>query len=306
MTSSYTLTPTSKNVINTFDYFGLIVGLPRLPGEKNDIYRKRLWDVYVRRASTTEEGLINGITRELGLVQYDALTISLVDPENITGSPRVLVRDTEIEFYSNWNLIDESVDANVLEATLDIYSTSSNSYYLSGLIEEIDNITIFDATLKTNIEEHTLSAVLVDTDSYTWIDAEEIKPFNRNKLENQDIIPGTVQFSSEGRFVFIEQKDTEDEVAISGDFYIDYVNGIILSNDIPSREVYVRYMYNSFPLVLKASPVILHEFDSENFRSKVFEQILQADGTYVDGLPLNDAVDLINELFEVKGVLWGS
>jgi len=40
--------------------------------------------------------------------------------------------------------------------------------------------------------------------------------------------------------------------------------------------------------------------------TKVFEQILQPDGTYTDGLPLSDAVDYINDLISAKGVLWGS
>jgi hypothetical protein len=304
--ASYDFTPSAKNIANIFDYFGMLLGLPRLPGEKNDVYRKRLWDVYVHRASSTEQGLINGITRELGLAQYDALTISITDPESVTGSPRVLVHDTQIELYSNWNLIDEDTDANVLEVTLDIYSLDGNSYYLSDLVSEIDNTTTFSAALATDIDGHTLSAVLLNTDSRQWVNTEEVKPFHRNKLENTNIVPGTVQFSSEGRFAFVNQKDTEVEVTVSGDYYIDYENGAIISYSLPSREVFVRYMYDSLPLTLKASPVILHEFASEYFRNKVFEQVLQPDGTYEDGLPLNDAVEIINELFGVQGMLWGS
>jgi hypothetical protein len=64
-------------------------------------------------------------------------------------------------------------------------------------------------------------------------------------------------------------------------------------------------MYDELPLVLQASPVILHEFCSDLFRAKVFEQVLQSDGTYHDGLPVDPAIDYINELLEVNSMLWG-
>src|SRR3990167_9776541 len=74
-------TPTAHEVFNQFDEFGLLLGLSRLSGEKNDVYKRRLMDVYVDKANSTYRGMINGITRELGL--------------DITKSAKITVRRNE-------------------------------------------------------------------------------------------------------------------------------------------------------------------------------------------------------------------
>jgi hypothetical protein len=301
---SFNLTPETKNIPNAFDYFGMLLGLSRIQGEKNADYRKRLWDVYVRRAGSTQTGLINGITRELGLKQFDALSVSYTGPA--TNSPRVIVRDVQIELYSNWNLVDESVDPNVMDGEpIDIYTRNANAYYLGGLIEEINSSTYFQAAIANNVSEKALSACLVDQDSRKWQEAEALKPLYRNLLEHQNIIPGTLTFSAEGAEIFFFQADSESAVVSPGQYYVNYEDGIVISNSLPSKNIICRYMYDELPLVLTASPVILHEFGSSYFRSKTFEQIIQSDGTYTDGLPLDAAIKYINELMAARGMLWG-
>jgi hypothetical protein len=302
---TFTITPEVVNTPNAFDYFGMLLGLPRIQGEKNPAYRKRLWDVYVHRAGPSQNGLINGVTRELGLNQYDALTISYTGSS--TNSPRVIVRDVQIELYSNWNLVDESISSNTLDGEIiDIYSKSSDAYYMGGLIDEINSSSYFLAAITNGVSEKALSACLVDQDSRKWQEAELLKPFYRNTLEYRDIIPGSLTFSAAGRDTFVAQKASEALVLIPGDYYVDYDNSIVISNTIPPEDTICRYMYDELPLTLTASPVILHEFGSSYFRSKVFEQILQSDGTYVDGLPLDAAIKYINELMAAKGMLWGT
>ena len=304
-TRSFNLTPVPKNIPNVFDYFGMILGLMRIRGEKNAEYRKRLWDVYVRRAGSNEEGLLNGITRELGLKFYDALTITYTGPN--TNSPRVIVQDVQIELYSNWNLIDDSISPNTEDGDpIDIYSKTSDGYYIGGLIDEINSSTYFTAAIANGVAEKAPSASLLTCDSRQWQDSESLKPFHRNILANNSIVPGTVTFSADYSHTFLYQKDTEGELAIDGDYYIDYTNGVIVSHKPPSIYTTCRYMYDELPLTLQASPVVLHEFDSSAFRSKIFEQILQPDGTYTDGLPMNVAIGYINELMAVKAMFWGS
>ena len=301
---TFTISPEIINTPNAFDYLGMLLGLPRIQGEKNPAYRKRLWDVYVHRASSSQEGLTNGITRELGLSQYSALTISYTGSS--ANSPRVIVRDVQIELYSNWNLVDESLSSNELDGeAIDTYSKDSDAYYIGGLIEEINSSSYFQAAIVNGVSEKALSVSLLDQDSRKWQEAELLKSFYRNTLEYRNIIPGSLTFSAEGRNVFVNQKASEGLVLVSGDYYIDYDNSILISQTLPPEDTICRYMYDELPLTLTASPIILHEFGSSYFRSKVFEQILQSDGTYVDGLPLDAAVRYINELMSAKGVLWG-
>lgn len=57
------------HVWNFFDEFGLLLDTPRLYGEKNVDYKKRILNVFRRPANSSEEGLYNGIARELGLIR---------------------------------------------------------------------------------------------------------------------------------------------------------------------------------------------------------------------------------------------
>lgn len=53
-------------VWNYFDEFGLLLNTPRLKNEENLEYLERLKDVFRNPSSSTEEGLLNGLARELG------------------------------------------------------------------------------------------------------------------------------------------------------------------------------------------------------------------------------------------------
>jgi hypothetical protein len=79
-------TPEVHSIWNYFDEFGLLLGLPRIPGEKNVKYKERLQDVYVNPANSTYSGLMNGISRELGIHRSDIEIInlsSMMDPTSI-------------------------------------------------------------------------------------------------------------------------------------------------------------------------------------------------------------------------------
>lgn len=57
------------HIWNVFDEFGLLLDTPRLYGETNAEYKKRLLDVFRHPANAAKRGLYNGIARELGLTK---------------------------------------------------------------------------------------------------------------------------------------------------------------------------------------------------------------------------------------------
>ena len=80
-------------VWNSFDEHGLILSTPRLPGEDNPTYKRRLKDVMVHRGSPRYIGLRNSITRDLGLLdeQHDR---AIVLTRDIVLHPSDQVLDT--------------------------------------------------------------------------------------------------------------------------------------------------------------------------------------------------------------------
>ena len=100
-----TYTPSLHQVWNELDEFGLLLDLPRIEGERNPSYKQRLFDVFVNRASSSYRGLINGITRELGLSLYHAMTVTPVlnpDGTTIGTNPAISFDETRCYVYSDW------------------------------------------------------------------------------------------------------------------------------------------------------------------------------------------------------------
>lgn len=105
-------TPDVYNIWNCFDEFGLLLGLPRIPGEKNRAYKARLLDVYTNPANSTYSGLINGISRELGIASSRISIEKLSDLMDPTHSGNLLNSEnnalgTKLEDYA-----DELYDHN--------------------------------------------------------------------------------------------------------------------------------------------------------------------------------------------------
>lgn len=55
------------HIWNSFDEFGLLLGIERLYGERNAEFKERILDVFRRPGNSTKEGLVNALSRELGI-----------------------------------------------------------------------------------------------------------------------------------------------------------------------------------------------------------------------------------------------
>jgi hypothetical protein len=59
------------------------------------------------------------------------------------------------------------------------------------------------------------------------------------------------------------------------------------------------------PYVVEASPISVIDFKDEKFRKEVFHTVILPDGTTLNGIPTPEAIDIINQLFSIKGMYWG-
>ncbi|MCY9308696.1 hypothetical protein MOF23_06865 [Bacillus inaquosorum] len=71
---------------NVFDEFGMLLGIYRLPGERNEPFKNRILDVFKNPGGATKQGLTNGISRELGIDQSDVKLGSLTDKQYVQSS----------------------------------------------------------------------------------------------------------------------------------------------------------------------------------------------------------------------------
>ena len=92
--SEYTFPLIPHQVWNFFDELGALMSCPRIFEEPNISYKERILDVFRNKASSSKNGLINGIARELGLrrnVIWPNTThdLELMDPMIVLNSIKV-------------------------------------------------------------------------------------------------------------------------------------------------------------------------------------------------------------------------
>lgn len=110
-------------VWNYFDEFGLLFGLQRMFGEDNLAYKNRLLDVFIHPASTSIYGLINGISRELGLRK--TLTWENGSLDYRINDKMVIINSIEVD----GSLVDEDlIYVDILNGQIVIKGNSAYRY----------------------------------------------------------------------------------------------------------------------------------------------------------------------------------
>lgn len=286
-----------KNVFNSLDEHGVMLGLPRLQGEKNKDYKRRLLDVGPNKGASTYPGLINAINRELGLSFYNAITISVSIGET-PANPAIVVNSAEILLYSDYPA--------TIEETIELYDSSASNiaYTLNDVVTAINATITFEAVLVDATKGYERSTVIKEQDNSIEISNEEVPLANRFALKNSDIIETSISFSDIN--VFINKVASSDLSLMSpGDYHVDYDTGKITVATTPSGSGVISYQYRDMPFSVVASPVVLKDIEEEEFQKRIFEQETNYDGNVTNGAPRPEALDLIRELLTVKGLYWG-
>jgi len=284
---------------NQFDELGDMVSLRRLHGEDNSSYRRRIQDAMVHYANASYQGMVYGITRELGLSIYDSITIN----PRVDGNGKFLAPDPYIRFEGPYVYLYSDYTNNMLDWAIDRFEAGGNYEHLGRLVEMINNTSFFEATLPENIDYFTRSMTILNQSNRRVVTFERVKASTVFALDHERIVPGSLFFSN--RDVFRTEMDSIDDVLVPGQYYVDYHSGIIKVFTIPTISDIVRYQYVEYPFTVVASPIIIHDVTNENFRVKMFEQVLLDDGTVAHGLPTELGVDIINELLSVVPMYWG-
>jgi len=301
MTTATSFTPVSHHVYNAFDEAGLLLGLPRLKDEQNPEYKQRLLDVFVHRANSTYTGLVNGITRELGLDFYDALTITCATDAN--GA--YLLTNPGVTFKDNFCYLVSNMDPQnyTIYLSIDRYDrTTSGAWTLKNLIDTINATPYFTATIATDADPYGRSMCVFNQTSYILVPYENIsKAGTQIKLDNEDLIEGTVAVQSAN---LRERVSSQINLLYNGQYYLDLEAGMLYCVESPAAGSVIRYYYRENPMLFKASPVILNDLQSVNFQKKLFEQIVDELSVEHNGIPSVLGLDILNELYSVSSVFW--
>ncbi|RMG74294.1 MAG: hypothetical protein D6710_01895 [Nitrospirae bacterium] len=149
----------NSHVWNSFDHFAIMAGLDRLPGETNEQLKERIIDSFVNKASSTHDGLFNGIPRTLGLRRRDGL--KLVRNIGDTGIPH-----------------EDSVHVEILSTRVGI---TASSFVINDEIKRIDkylNTVVLDKRIDKVIQIKTHNNNVIpesDWEILDTVDGNEIR-----------------------------------------------------------------------------------------------------------------------------------
>jgi len=312
----YTGTPVLQPTKNDLDAHGSFLGLKRLPAESNTNYYKRLQSVLPLRGSSEHHGLVHGITRELGLDEKIGIVITPVSSGGTwtAPSPHVEITAVAINLYSSYT----DADTNTLDTTIDIFGHGSG-YLIEDVVSAISASGYFTATLGTGMTGKEKSNGLFPGCSTEVVQKEWVPPNTYFALENNDIVPGTLYFteydifSSELSYSLASSLSggftiawaVSSLVTQSGDYFVDYKNGIVTAYRSASGRGTCRYIYRQFPWYVRWSPVVVYNLRDTNYRSKVFEDETMNDNSVQDGLVTNEGSQVYSQVFDRSPCLWG-
>lgn len=289
-------TPVIHAVFNEIDQFGLLMGLPRLEGERNPEYKQRILDVMVRRAGSSYLGLIYGITRELGLQLQETLRVEAIldgDGNPLAPNPAVVFEDTKCYIYNDYL-------ENDLLATIDRFD-KDETFTLGQLKAAIDATGKYSATLLVN-DDTIRSMTIFNQTSLGFVRAEDISGRGlRIRLDNTNLMPGSISVRSPNLFV---RKSSYLNLGV-GEYYIDEASGTLIAAQNPANGSFIRYEYKQYNKVFWSSPVILHNLQSIDFKTKMFNIEVNDNNEEFLGLPTELGADLVNELLSVFPTMWG-
>lgn len=291
--------PAARNAWNQFDELGLINGLQRIKGEKNWEYKRRLADVFVHRANSSYRGLINGITRELGL----ALKQPIIINPKINPDGSFLAPDPYIKFDGVWVYLYSDYANGSLDYLIDRYQPGGNYEQLIRLADLINSTTYFEASFEPDADQYSKTMTILNQSSHFEVLSDPVSPTKSFKLSNKHIVEGTLSFS--GTPSLTREVSSILNLTQEGNYYVDYLNGIVKCYSTPSIGTSARYKFIPYPFKPIASDIILHDINNDNFRIKMFNQILLDDGTFCNGVATELGTDILNELYSTVPMYWG-
>lgn len=291
--------PSAKTAWNQFDEFGLLASLQRNDGESNWAYKRRIHDAFTNLANSSYRGLVHGITRELGLALFNPLKIN----PRVDHNGRFLATDPYIYFDGAYLYLYSDYANNQLDWVIDRFEPGGNYEHLQRLVDFVNTTTFFEAELINSADPYTRSMTIVNQSNRMSVDEEEVQASTKFKLAHPYVVPNSLTFNDTG--TFRQKMSSADAVANKGQWHIDYTTGVITVGHVPDPSLTLNYQYSVFPFRPVASPVILHDINNDNFRTKMFTQITQDDGTTAHGAPNELGVDIVNELMSVVPMYWG-
>lgn len=275
-----TYSSSSKRQLATWlDNAGQLLNLPRLEDEDLFSYKGRLIDHVRNKGNTSVDGIGKSLARVVGLERTHVLTL---EPTEDNLQPYVEVTSKYIRLFKNG---DVDLEIDVYSSTLEQLSlqidTSSSGFTVTYLDEDFVGVSCKKIMYGHNkkAKQHALN------------------------LTKANILPdGYLESCSLTSDAHIRSKANLASIVKSGDFYIDYTEGLVYTGTDATG--YASYVYYEVPFKLFYSPVTFFPLNDQDINEIIKDPVLTSDGESYEVLNSKGS-SFINELLAKAPIHWG-
>lgn len=237
-----TYTPAELLLPVGLDRAGLRVALERLPEEPLSDYRRRLLLEARDPSDPTEDSLVRATNRKVGAFELPVFEIDLVrdvDDEPLANDPYVEITSTYLRAYNDR-------DADELEFEVAFFQ---DALWLVDVVAAFSTSTYFTLTTLDDYSPYLKANHLRYSNTLKFRSGAQLFQSYQNSLREKLI--KEIWFAN--FTVFQELKATRGEVAADGDYWVDLVDGVVISYS--TQRGSCSYSYREFPYVCHWQPV---------------------------------------------------
>jgi hypothetical protein len=297
--TQYTGTPTSKNIVSHLDLISDMVSLNRLAGESAAEFKERVMDVAVHPGGGTYDGVVNGITRELGFSRQKGIKIELKlgsGGEPVARNPRVDILPNKVVLYSDYRDAVKTIDS-----TIRTYQPTDAGFFIRDLVTEINKSQCFSATMYSDVRPNWHSTNLIRGNTDIFIQGDIIRSDKLTILSAQYLVEDSLVFDESTTF----QTEVVGTPAAEGQYKIDRTNGKIYTYNIPQGDLGVSYHAGTFPFIVDYSPIKVYSLQEDDFQYELFEHETLDSGETVSTLPNTEGSEIFHQLYKENKTFWG-
>lgn len=279
---------------NSLDELGYYYSLQRFPSESLANYRLRLLEEARNPSGASEYDYLKAVDRKVGFLKKPILVIELVLDVNgvpLAPYPYIEVKANTMLLYSDIN-DDPELVLNLLD--------KDDSYFLVDLVDNINGGSFFTATLTDETYEYKKSKNLLYGNNLRFIDREPLRESRSNKLRHSMIL----DFFASNSTVFQEDTGNPNSLENLGEYYLDKINGALISNERQSG--FVTYSYLEFPYIINYTNVRGWPMSTTDLDMRIKSKLISDDTGEESHLLLNSEGGwIINQLLKIHQLSWG-
>ena len=274
------------------DELGLRLSLERFQKEPLSDYRRRLLLEARDPSDPSGQSLIRHTNRKVGQFELPVFDVELVldsDGYPVAEDPHVEVTSTWLRAYRDHENQELDFEVSLLDER-----------WLEGVVAAFSGSSYFSVTTLDDYSQYLKSNHLRIGSSTYMRSARQLFGSYENAMPDKHI--KEMWFSNFA--IFQERKDTKGEVTESGDYWIDYDEGIVISYDVQAGTAYYRYA--QFPYRMYWQPVRVVFANDADLDYEVKSKLVSDETGELEPLALNSRGSVLwNRVLAEHPLGWG-